>query len=159
MVDTVIRVTWTWPISKPGILTYPGFPIRRVLHQPPPGLLSTSWFLLIWPVLGFEESVPFDPSGNPVPLVFFQLSLIFFNQHSRCRFYSLSWLLQHVLLPHANLRVVGLDHLVAQFIENDQVLALGRLGLIRAHQNLLVHELDNANEEWVCVEFHLASTT
>jgi hypothetical protein len=47
----------------------------------------------------------------------------------------------------------------AQFILNDHVLALGRLGLIHAHQNLLVHELDHANEEWVRVKLHVASIT
>jgi hypothetical protein len=52
---------------------------------------------------------------------------------------------------------VGLDHLVAQFIGNDHVLALGRLGLIRAHQNLLVHELDHADGERVHVRLYLAS--
>jgi hypothetical protein len=52
-----------------------------------------------------------------------------------------------------------LDHPVGQFIRNDHVLALGRLGLIRAHQHLLVHELDHANREQVHVELHLASIT
>jgi hypothetical protein len=103
--------------------------------------------------------VPADPSTNSIPPVFLQLSLIFFNQHSRRAFYPLSQLLQHVLLPHANLWVVRLDHLVVQFIRNDHVLTLGRLGLIRAHQNLLVHELHHANREWVHVELHLASIT
>jgi hypothetical protein len=54
---------------------------------------------------------------------------------------------------------VGLDHPVAQLIGNNHVLALGRLGLIRAHQNLLVHELDHADGEWVRVELHFASIT
>jgi hypothetical protein len=130
-----------------------------VLHRPPPGLPSTPWSLLIWLVLGFEESVLFDLSGNPVPLVFLQLPLIFFNQHSRHGFYPLSRLPQHILLPHTNLWVVGLDHPVAQFIINDHVLSLGRLGLICAHQHLLVHELDHANGERVRVELHLASIT
>jgi hypothetical protein len=30
-------------------------------------------------VLGFEESIPFDPSDNSVLPVFLQLPLIFFN--------------------------------------------------------------------------------
>jgi hypothetical protein len=72
-------------------------------------------------------------------------------------FYPLSQLLQHVLLPHANLQVVGLDHLVAQFIGNDHILAFHCLNLIRAHQHLLVDELDHADGEWVRVELHLAS--
>jgi hypothetical protein len=54
---------------------------------------------------------------------------------------------------------VGLDHPVAQFIKNNHVLALGHLGLIRAHENLLVYELDHADEERVRVELHLASIT
>jgi hypothetical protein len=60
-------------------------------------------------------------------------------------------------LPHANLRVVRSDHLVAKIIENSHVLALGRFGLIRAHQNFLVLELDHANGEQVCVKLPLAS--
>jgi hypothetical protein len=152
-VNTAIRVTRTQPISKLGILPYPGLLIRRVLHQPPPRLLCMLWFPLIRSVLGYEESILFDPSGNPVPPVFLQLLLIFFNQHSRCGFYPLR------RLPHTNLWVVGLDHLVTQFIKNDHVLALGRLGSIRAHQNLLVHELDHVNRERVSVELHLASIT
>jgi hypothetical protein len=54
---------------------------------------------------------------------------------------------------------VGLDHPVAQSIENDHVLALGHLGLIHAHQHLLVHEVDNADRERVRVELPLASIT
>jgi hypothetical protein len=113
MVNTVIRVTQTRPISKSGILRYLGFPICRLLHRPPPGLPYTLWFLLIWLVSSFEESDPFDPSGNTILLLLHQLSLIFFNQHSRRGFYPPNQLLQHVLLRDANLRVVGLDHLVA----------------------------------------------
>jgi hypothetical protein len=154
-----IRVTRTRLISKLGILPYPRLQISRVLHQPRPGLLCMPWFPLIWLIPGFKQSVLFNPSGNPVPPVFLQLLLIFFNQHSRCEFYPLSQLSQHVLFPHANLQVVGLDHPVMQFIGNDLVLALGRLGLIRAHQHLLLHELNHANREWVRVELHLASIT
>jgi hypothetical protein len=88
-------------ISKCGILPYPGFPICRVLHHPPPGLPCTPWSPLIQPVPFFEEFVPFDRSGNLVPPVFLQLSLIFFNQHSQRGFYPLSRLPQHILLPHA----------------------------------------------------------
>jgi hypothetical protein len=133
-VNTVIWVTQTRLISKPGILPYPEFSICRVLHRPPPVLPCTSWPLLIRLVLALKESIPFDPSGNPVPPVFLQLPLIFFNQHSRCGFYPLS-------------RVVGLDHPVAQFIGNDHVLALGHLSLICVHQRLLVHELHHADGE------------
>jgi hypothetical protein len=146
MVNTVIRVTRTRPISKSGILAYPGFPICRVLHHPPLGLPCTPWS-------------PFDPSGTLVPPVFLQLSFTFFNQHIQCGFYPVSRLSQHVLLPHANLRVVGLDHPVAQFIGKDHVLALGHLGLTCVHQNLLVHELYYANGEHVRVELHIASIT
>jgi hypothetical protein len=115
--------------------------------------------LQIRSILGLEESVPFDPSGDPVPPVFLQLPLIFFNQHSRCGFYPLNRLPLHVLLPRANIWVVGLDHPVAKIIENDHVLTLGRLGLIRAHQNFLVFNLDHTDGEWVCVELHLATIT
>jgi hypothetical protein len=73
--------------------------------------------------------------------------------------YPLSRLPQHVLLPHANLWVVGLDHLVAQFNGDDHILALGRLGLIHAHQHLLVHELDHADGVQVCVKLYLGSIT
>jgi hypothetical protein len=155
----VIRVTQTLPISKPGMLPYPGFRICRVMHRPPPGLPCTPWSPLIRPVLGFEESVPFDPSGNPLLPVFLKLPLIFFNQNSQCGFYPLSQLPHHVLLPYTNLWVVGLDRLVAQFIRNDHVLALGRLGLIHSHQHLLVHDLNHANGKWVFVELHLTSIT
>jgi hypothetical protein len=125
MVNTVVRVTRTRSISKPGIFLYPGFPIYRVLHHPYPGPICVPWFSLIQSVLVFEESAPFDPSGNSVPPIFLQLPLIFFNQHSRCGFYHLSWLSQHNLLPHANLWVVGLDHPVGKIIGNDHVLTLG----------------------------------
>jgi hypothetical protein len=138
MVNTAIRVTRTRPFSKLEILPYPGFPICRVLHHPPLGLPCMPWSPLIRLDPGFEESVPFDSLGNPVLSVFLQLQLKFFNQHIRRGFYPLSRLPQHVLLPHVNLRVVGLDNPIAQFIGNDHVLALGRLGLIRAHQHLLV---------------------
>jgi hypothetical protein len=114
------------------------------------------WSLLVWPVLGFEESIPFNPSGKMVFPVFLQLPLIFLNQHSRHGFYPLSWLPQHILLPHATLWVVGFDHPDALFIGDNHVLALGHLSLLRAHQHLLVHELDHANGEWVCVKLHLA---
>jgi hypothetical protein len=133
--------------------------LPRLLHRPPPGLPYTAQSLLIQPVPGFEEFVSFDLLGNPVLLVFLQLPLIFFNQHSRRGFYPLSWLPEHVLLPHATLQVVGLDHSVVQFIKNDNVLAHGHLGLICVHQHLLLHELDHAGGEWVCVELHLASIT
>jgi hypothetical protein len=96
-----IRVTQTKPIRKPGILPYPGFSICRVLHHPPLGLPYMLWSPLIRLVPGFKESVPFDPLGNPEFLVFLQLPLIFFNQHSRRGFYPLSRHPQHVLLPHA----------------------------------------------------------
>jgi hypothetical protein len=88
--------------------------------------------LQIGSVLGLEESIPFDPSGDPVPLVFLQLPLIFFNRHSRRGFHPLSRLPLHVLLPHASLQVVGLDHPVVKIIRNDHILTLGRLVLIRA---------------------------
>jgi hypothetical protein len=61
------------------------------------------------------------------------------------------------LLPHANLQVVRRDHLVAKIVGNEHVIALGRFGLIRAHQNFLVLELDHADVEWVRVKLHLAS--
>jgi hypothetical protein len=38
--------------------------------SPPPGLPCMLWSPLIRSVLSFEESVLFDPSGNPVLLVF-----------------------------------------------------------------------------------------
>jgi hypothetical protein len=107
---------------------------------------------------GFQRIIPFDPSGDPVPLVFLQLSLIFYNQHSRHGFYHLSQLPHHVL-PHANLRVMGLDHPIVQFIGNDHVFGLGHLGLIRVYQNLLVHELNHTDTEQFCVELYLASIT
>jgi hypothetical protein len=44
-------------------------------------------------------------------------------------------------------------------IGNDHVLTLGRLGLIHAHQNFLVFDLDHTDGEWVCVKLHLASIT
>jgi hypothetical protein len=115
--------------------------------------------LQIGSVWGLKESIPFDPSDDSVPPVFLQLPLIFFNQHSRRGLYPLSRLPLHVLLPHANLRVVGLDHSVTKIIGNDHVLILGRLGLIRAHQNFLVFDLDHTDGERVCVELHLASIT
>jgi hypothetical protein len=155
----MIRVTQTQSISKMGILPYPRFPICRVLCRPYPGLLWMPCFPPIQPVPGFKESAPFDPLNNLVPPVFLQLSLIFFNKHIRCGFYPLSWLLQHIFLPHDNLWVVWLDHPVAMIGGNDHVLTLGRLGLISAHQNFLVHELDHADGKWVHVELHLASIT
>jgi hypothetical protein len=54
-----------------------------------------------------------------------------------------------VLLYHPDAKIVG----------NDHILTLGHLGLIRAHQNFLVFDLDHTNEEQVCVELHLASIT
>jgi hypothetical protein len=70
MVNTAIQVTRTRPISKSGILPYPGFPICRVLHHSPLGLPCMPSSPLIRLVLGFKESIPFDPSGNLVPPVF-----------------------------------------------------------------------------------------
>jgi hypothetical protein len=127
-----IWVTLTRPIIKPRILPYPGFPICRVLPHPSPGPPTTPHLLQIGSVLGLEESVLFDPLGDPVPPVFLQQSLIFFNQHSQREFYPPSWLPLHVLLPHTNLQAVGLDDPVVKIIRNDHALTLGCLGLIRA---------------------------
>jgi hypothetical protein len=154
-----IRVTRTRPISKPGILPYPGFLICRVLRCPSLGLPTTPCLLQIGFVPSLKESIPFDPTGDPVPLVFLQLPLIFFNQHSQHGFYPLSRLPLHVLLPHVDLWVVRLDQPVAKIIGNDHILTLGHLGLIRAHQNFLVFELDHTNGKWVRVELHLAFIT
>jgi hypothetical protein len=118
-----------------------------VLHQPPLDISTTPNLLPTGSALGLEESVPFDSSGDPVPLIFLQLPLIFFNKYSRHGFYTLSRLSLDILLPHTNLRVVRLDHLVVKIIENDHALTLGRFGLIRAHQDFLVLELDHANGE------------
>jgi hypothetical protein len=128
-----------------------------VLRQPPLDISTTPNLLPTGSVLGLEESVPFDSSGDPVPSIFLQLLLIFFNQHNRCGFYPLSQLFLDILLSHANLRVVRLDHPVAKIVGNDHVLALGCFGLIRAHQNFLMLELDHADGEWVRVKLHLAS--
>jgi hypothetical protein len=129
-----------------------------VLRQPPLGISTTLNHLPTGSVLGLEESIPFDSSGDPVPPIFLQLPLIFSNQHSWRRFYPLSQLSLDILLPHANLWVVRPDNPVAKIVENDHVLALGRFGLIRAHQNFIVLELDYDDGEWVHVELHLAST-
>jgi hypothetical protein len=125
MVNTAIWVTRTRPIRKTGILPSPGFLIYRVLHRPSLGLPTSPCRLWIGSIPSLEEYVPFDPSVDPVPPVFLQLPLVFFNQHSQHGFYPLSQLPLHILHLHANIRVVGLDHLVVQFIENDHVLALG----------------------------------
>jgi hypothetical protein len=97
--------------------------------------------------MGLKESALFDPSGDLVPPVFLQLPLIFVNQHSRRGFYPRSRLPLHGLLPYANLWVVGLDHLVVKIVGNDHVLTLGRFGLICAHQNFLMFNLDHTDGE------------
>jgi hypothetical protein len=105
-----------------------------VLHQPPLDISNMLNLLPTGYVLGLEEYVPFDSSGDPVPPIFLQLPLLFFNQHSRCGFSPLSQLSLDILLPHVNLWVVRLDHPVANIIGNDHIPTLGRFGLIRAHQ-------------------------
>jgi hypothetical protein len=56
-------------------------------------------------------------------------------------------------------QAVGLDHPVMKIIKNDHVLTLGHLGLICAHQNFVVFDLDHTDREQVRVELHLASIT
>jgi hypothetical protein len=89
------------------------------MYHPSPGLPTTLRCLQIGSIPGLKESVPFDPSGDPVPPILIQLLLIFFNQRSRRGFYPHCQLPLHVLLPHANLWVVGVDHPVAKIGAND----------------------------------------
>jgi hypothetical protein len=113
MVYPSVRFIRAYPIGKLGNLPYLGCSIHSMLHYPPPGLPSMLWSKQIWSVPSFKESIPLDPSSNPVTPVFLQLSLIFFNQHNRCRLHLPGWLPLHVLFPHSNLRVVWLNHPVA----------------------------------------------
>jgi hypothetical protein len=108
---------------------------------------------------GFVSAISEWGMTDPIPPVFLQLPLIFFNQHSQHGIYPLSQLPLHILFPHANLRVVGLDHPVVKIIRNDHVLTLGRLSLIRVHQNFLVFDHNHTDGERVCVELHLDSIT
>jgi hypothetical protein len=47
----------------------------------------------------FRDSKNLSHLGDPVPPIFLQLPLIFFNQHSQRGFYPLSWLSLDILLP------------------------------------------------------------
>jgi hypothetical protein len=116
-----------------------------VLCQPPPALLCTPWFPLIWPVLGFEEYVPFDPSGNPVPPVFLQLPLIFFDEHSYVDFTLLAGF-RNTFSFHTP--ISGLWGMIIRFRSSSEMTTF-----------FLVHELDHADGEPVCVILHLASIT
>jgi hypothetical protein len=66
-----IWVTRTRPICKPGILPYLRFLIYTMLCRPSLGLPSTPGHLQIGSVPGLEESILFDPTGDPIvtPLV------------------------------------------------------------------------------------------
>jgi hypothetical protein len=68
--------------------------------------------LPIQSVLALEESVPLDPSGDPVPPVLLLLSLIFFNQRSQCRLNLLGRFSLDILLPYSTLQDMGVDHLI-----------------------------------------------
>jgi hypothetical protein len=122
MVTLVVQVALTRPSREPSSWPYNGFPIDRVLCQPPLDISTTPNLLPSGSVPGLEESIPFDSSGDPIPLIFLLLLLIFFNQHSRHGFYPLSRLSLDIFLSHTNLWVVRPDHPVVKIIGNDHVL-------------------------------------
>jgi hypothetical protein len=103
MVTPTVQIARTRSSREPRSWPYPEFLIGRVLHQPPQDISNMPNLLPTGSVASLEESILFDSSGDPVPPIFLQLLLIFFNQHIQHGFYPLSRLSLNILLPHANL--------------------------------------------------------